>query len=105
MQSTYLYLRSDIVTQLEQWILTIRADPAFSYLPYKAVSVIVTDEPGEWSLRSVAFQAVLLRVKHVDVVYVTPETNKEAGHAEATTSIMKETTKAILMRQNLPEDQ
>ena len=103
-KNIYLYLRSDIVTQLEQWILTIRADPAFSYLPYKAVSVIVTDEPGEWSRRSVAFQAMLLRVKHVDVVYVTPETSKEAGHAEATNSIMEETTKAILMQQNLPED-
>jgi site-specific DNA-cytosine methylase len=100
----HLYLRSDIVTQLEQWILQTRADPAYSDLPYKVVNTIITDEPGEWSRRSKAWQAMLLRVTAVEAIYVTPETSKEAGHAEKNNSVVEEATKAILMEQNLPPD-
>jgi len=100
----HLYLKSDIVTQLEQWILQIRADPAYSDLPYKIVSTIMKDEPGEWSRRSSAWQAMLLRVTGVEVIYVTPETSKEAGHAERNNCIVEEAIKAILMEQNLPPD-
>lgn len=100
----HLYLRSDIVTQLEQWILLMRAEPCYSDLPYKVVTTIITDEPGEWSRRSSAWQAMLLRVTNVEVIYVTPETSKEAGHAERNNCIMEEAIKAILMEQNLPPD-
>ena len=98
------YLKSDMVIQFEQWVLSMRADPAYSDLPYRAVSVIVTDEPGEWSRKSVEWQAMLLRLGEVEIIHVTPETSKEAGHAESTNSIIEEITKAILMQQNLPED-
>ncbi len=98
------YLRSDIVTQLEQWIISMRKDTAYTGLSYKAVSVIVTDEPGEWSRRSQDWQAMLTRIGEIDIIYVTPETSKEAGHAESTNAIMEEITKAILMQQNLPQD-
>jgi hypothetical protein len=39
-----------------------------------------------------------------EVIYVTPETNKEAGLLERANCILEEATKAILMERNLPED-
>lgn len=99
-----LYLRSDIVTQFEAWVRELRADPAYSNLTYKAVTTIITDNAGEWSKDATEWQAMIQRVKNIEMIYVTPETSKEAGHAESSNSIVEETTKAILMQQNLPED-
>lgn len=103
-KTLYCYLKSDAPAHVEQWIQQIRFDPMYSDLPYKPVSLIITDEAGEWSRRSAKWIAVKLRVTNLDVHYVTPETSKEAGHAEKTNCILEEAIKAILMEQNLPPD-
>ena len=86
------------------WIRLIRAQPAYFDLGYPAVSVVVTDNAGEWDLNSAEWKAMLLRVTNIEMIYCTPETSKEAGHAESTNSMVEEITKAILLQQNLPED-
>lgn len=98
------HVLSPLPAHVEQWIQQIRFDPMYSDLPYKPVSLIITDEAGEWSRRSAKWIAVNLRVTNLDVHYVTPETSKEAGHAEKTNCILEEAIKAILMEQNLPPD-
>lgn len=103
-KTLYLYLKSDAPAHVEQWIQQIRSDTMFSDLPYKPVSLIITDEAGEWSRRSAKWIAMKLKVTQLDVQYVTPETSKEAGHAEKTNCILEEAIKAILMQQNLPPD-
>ena len=100
----YLYLKNDIVTQFEQWVKEMRAGPAYADLSYPAVSTVVTDNAGEWDLNSANWNAMLLRLKHVEMIYTTPETSKEGGHAEKSNSMVEAVTKAILMEQNLPED-
>ena len=103
-KTLYCYLRSDAPAHVEQWIQQIRSDPVFTDLPYRPVSLIITDEAGEWSRRSAKWIAMKLRVTNLDIHYVTPETSKEAGHAEKTNCILEEAIKAILMEQNLPPD-
>ena len=95
------YLKSDAPAMVEQWINSMRADPAFQDLPYKVASAIQTDEPGEWSRRSAKWVAMQLRVKSLETIYVTPETSKEAGHAEKTNCIVEECIKAILFEMDL----
>jgi site-specific DNA-cytosine methylase len=99
-----LYLRSDAPASIEQWIMQMRADPAYSGLPYQAVSLIITDNAGEWDRKSKQWQAMRLRVKNLELNYVTPETSKEAGAAERANGIVEECIKAVLMEQNLPPD-
>ena len=103
-KTLFHYLRSDVKVHFEMWVTQMRAQPAYFDLGYPAVSVIVTDNAGEWELDSVEWKAMLLRLTNIEMIYCTPETSKEAGHAESTNSMMEETTKAILMQQNLPED-
>lgn len=98
------YLKSDVKVHFEDWVRLIRAQPAYFDLGYPAVSVVVTDNAGEWELNSAEWKAMLLRVTNIEMIYCTPETSKEAGHAESTNSIVEEITKAILMQQNLSED-
>ena len=65
------------------------------------VSVIVTDEPGEWSRRSRDWQRALAYIGNIKITYATPETSKENGHAEKAISMAEQTIKAILMQNNL----
>ena len=60
------------------------------------VSVIVTDEPGEWSRRSREWQRALDHIGNIKMIYATPETSKESGHAEKAMSMAEQTIKAIL---------
>jgi hypothetical protein len=98
------YLKSDAPIHIENWITQMRADPAFYNLPFKIVSTIITDGAGEWSRNSRKWKAALMRIKMTEVIYVTPETSKEAGLSERANCILEEAIKAIMMEQNLPED-
>ena len=82
----------------------MRADPTYSGLPYQAVSLIITDNAGEWDRKSKQWQAIRLRVKNLELSYVTPETSKEAGAAKRANGIVEECITAVLMEQNLPPD-
>ena len=48
----FLYLKSDAPTMIEDFIITRRADPAYSHMSYSPIQVLVIDEPGEWGLKS-----------------------------------------------------
>jgi len=48
----FLYLRSDSPQQLEDWVLKWRAHPMFQDLGYEFCQYFITDEPGEWGLKS-----------------------------------------------------
>lgn len=101
-----LYLKSDAPEAIELWATKQRINPDYSDLStthgYHAVSLIITDEPGEWSRRSAQWQAVLMRLKHIEIRHVTPETSREAGHAEKAVSMVEQCVKAILFEMNLP---
>ena len=99
----FLYLKSDAPTMIEDFIKTRRADPAYSHMSYPPIQVLVTDEPGEWGLKSAAWKALKQRLAFQSQ-HCTPETSKEAGRAEVSNKIAEHTIKAIMFEQNLPEN-
>ena len=103
-----LYMKSDAPDALVTWVTRLRNDPLYSDLSktsgYHMVSIIYTDEPGEWCRTSANWNAALLQLGHIRCIHVCPDTHREAGHAERSVGIVEETTKAILMEQNLSED-
>ena len=100
----FLYLKSDAPTIIEDFITTCRADLAYSqcHMSYPPIQVLVTDEPGEWGLKSAKWQALTQRL-WFQFQHCTPEISKEAGRAEVSNKIAEHTIKAIMFEQNLPE--
>ena len=47
----YLYRRNDIYQELRELILQLRSQPAFHDMGYLAVSIIETDQAGEWGIK------------------------------------------------------
>ena len=99
----FLYVRTDIIPELEKFIKDIRSDPDFKTEKYEAVQIILTDEPGEWGLKSERWKQLQVKYKFRSR-HTTPETSKELGHAEKTNSIVETTMKCGLMEGNLPVD-
>jgi hypothetical protein len=97
-----LAAKSDFPMKFDVWITETRADPMYKNMGYEFCTVILTDEPGEWGLRSNAWREVKQR-HQIKVIHTTPETSKELGAAEKTNSTMEHMVKAMLMQMNLPE--
>ena len=100
-KNLYLYLRSDITEHVRDWILEMRADPAYHGLPYQAVSYIETDQAGEWG-RKCATWSALEKELQFKTIYKPADRKEEAGAAERACGIMEVTTKAGLMERGLP---
>lgn len=97
-----LYLRDDSVVELEDFILECRASPYFHGLPYPPISVLKTDQAGEWDHDNVAFQQMVKR-RGVIVKYAPKDRHeRSAAHAERACGIVEVTMKSLMMQSNCP---
>ena len=79
-----------------------RASPYFHGLPYPPISVLKTDQAGEWDKDNVAFQQMVKR-RGVIVKYAPKDRHeRSAAHAERACGIVEVTMKSLLMQSNCP---
>lgn len=95
------YLRNDIVTMLEVWLQTVRADPAYGDCRYKLVAQICLDNAGEWSRECEAF-GEFVKQGGIGLVYSCPDRKESAALAERAVGIVEIVVKALLMQNSLP---
>ena len=98
--SMYLYLRSDSLNAIEQWVNTVRSDPAYSDLGYQAVQIIQLDNAGEWDLDYPAFQQMKERLK-IELLYTCKDRKESNPVAERAIGIKEPKVKAALVQRNL----
>ena len=99
----FLYLRSDAPRMIKDFVNEMRADPEYDNCDKQLIKYIVTDEPGEWGLKSATWKAVKEDLK-IKSIHATPETSKEMGRAEGANKVAEHTIKAMLIEDNLPPD-
>ena len=96
-----LYRRSDIRQELREWITKLRSEPVYQDMGYLAVSIIETDQAGEWGKECAEWTELEKDLKFI-TIYKPSDRKEEAGAAEVGCRIMEHTVKAGLMQQNLP---
>ena len=96
-----LYLKSDAVEILTDWVEEMRASPFFTGLAYCVVSKIHTDQDGAWSPVNRAFQANMRRLG-VEITYATTDRHeKTAPLAERSVGICEVVMKSLLHQTNI----
>jgi site-specific DNA-cytosine methylase len=95
------YLRSDVVNMFQNWVRTVRADPAFHDCSYKMISVLCLDNAGEWARECALFKQILDEMG-ITPVYSCPDRKESAALAERAVGIVEVVTKALLMQNSLP---
>ena len=99
-----MYLKSDAPQIIKEFILQMRSDPDFQSKSGRVlIKYIVTDEPGEWGLKSKQWAKVKQDLE-IQSRHCTPETSKEMGYSENSNKIAEQTIMSFLMESNLPED-
>ena len=99
--SMYLYLRSDSLEAIEQWVIQVRSDPAHADLGYEPIQIIQLDNAGEWDLDYKAFQDMKTRLK-LELLYTCKDRSESNPTAERSIGIKEPKVKAALMQRNLP---
>ena len=96
-----LYLKSDAMVRLEQFIQECRASPDYHGLPYPPVAHLHTDPAGEWGPRYKAFQTMLVE-NGVQIKYSTPERHERTNpHGERAVGVIEVVVKSLLAQSNL----
>ena len=56
--SLYLYAKSDSIHAFKQWVTSMRNDPSFQNMGYKAVQAVQLDNAAEWGLDYAAWSSM-----------------------------------------------
>lgn len=99
-----LKLKSDAWAAVAEWIRTTRNDPVMNRYSYLPVQHIITDLDGAWSPENEEWQKQITKKLGVRMEYISPDRHEQAGRAERAVALIEQTTKAILMQNNLAPD-
>ena len=99
-----LFRKSDIVEAFGEWVRDIRANPIYQHMPYPVVSVVRTDNAGEWGRTASKWLDMLADIEpRVEMHHVSPCAHaKENGYAEAAVKTVELSIKAGLYSAGLP---
>ena len=93
----YLHLRSDAITEISNLIKRMRSDPAFLNLGYKVVTLIETDDAGEWGWKSHEWKAFETEFCFRTSWKCPDRKIKMAPEAERAVGIIEVTMKCLLL--------
>lgn len=96
-----MYSRKHPEIEVAKFIDKLRQSPEYHDLPYKPVSVIKTDDAGEWGILTEAWHKTMSD-RGVESIYSSPDRKEEASYAERACGIVEVVIKSLLMQQNLP---
>ena len=99
--SLYLYKRSDANGEIRRWVESLRSDPAYQGMDYKAMQELNTDNVGEWGWTNKEWRA-LERELEFKTLGTSPDRKEEAHYAERSVGIMEVTVKAMMLERDLP---
>jgi hypothetical protein len=103
----HLNFKSDVVTQIEDWILAKRSDPHYNWMSYDFCSELYLDRDGVWDERATKWNDRIklekpkggLGVKHN---YSDPDRKNTNARPENAIKELERATKSLLFSKNLP---
>ena len=96
-----LYKKSHIREEIAEWIRDMRTHPLFQNLSYPVVSLIETDNAGEWDMRNSDWLE-LEKSSGFRTKWTSPDRKEELGYGERANGIVEVVIKSILFQNNLP---
>ena len=96
-----IHKRDEVYNAVETWVLDLRSDPIYDDLPYPVVSLISTDNAGEWGYENEKWQTMAKRIR-VRMRYGCPDRKEEVARGERAVGLFEVLLKACLMERNLP---
>ena len=96
-----IHKRSAVYDVIEDWVKDLRNDPIYDDLPYPIVTIISTDNAGEWGYENSRWQQMAARVR-VRMRYGCPDRKEEVARGERAVGLFEILLKASLMERNLP---
>ena len=96
-----IHKRDEVYNAIEDWVNDLRNDPIYDDLPYPVVSLISTDNAGEWGYSNEKWQAMAKRIR-VRMRYGCPDRKEEVARGERAVGLFEVLLKACLMERNLP---
>ena len=96
-----IHSRDQVYDAIEEFISDLRGNPIYDDLPYPIVSVISTDNAGEWGYENAKWQTMAKRVR-VRMRYGCPDRKEEVARGERAVGLFEVLLKATLMERNLP---
>ena len=98
--SLFLYLRSDMLAEFENWVTNLRKWSCFQGMGYKACSILRLDNAGEWELDYGAWKQMGERLG-IEFSYTSADRKEENSRAERAVQIKENKTIAGILQQNL----
>ena len=98
--SLFLYLRSDMLAEFENWVTKIRKWSCLQGMGYQACSVLRLDNAGEWELDYSAWKQMGERLG-IEFSYTSADRKEENSRAERAVQIKECKTIAGILQQNL----
>ena len=96
-----IHKRSAVYDAIEEWVKDLRNDPIYDDLPYPIVTIISTDNAGEWGYENKRWQEMATRAR-VKMRYGCPDRKEEVARGERAVGLFEVLLKASLMERNLP---